>query len=75
MFKPFPGSHPPIGVLFLQVHPFFPDPLHILHWLLHPRRGGEQDAGGRFASDGAQQPLLLVSGFCPLGTGEGVKRE
>ena len=61
-FTLFPGWHRrPAPCFPLQVHPFFPDPVYIFHWLLHPRRRGEQDAGGCLASDGAQQPLLLVS--------------
>lgn len=55
----------------MQVHPFFPDTVYIFHRLLHPCGRGEQDASACLASDGAQQPLLLVSGFCPLWVGEG----
>uniref|UniRef100_A0A7M4DX51 CLN6 transmembrane ER protein n=1 Tax=Crocodylus porosus TaxID=8502 RepID=A0A7M4DX51_CROPO len=48
--------------LLLKVHPFLPDPVHLLHRLLHPRPGGEQDAPGRPAARRTQQPLLLVPG-------------
>ncbi|XP_039933686.2 translation initiation factor IF-2 isoform X2 [Hirundo rustica] len=50
------------------VHPVFPDPLHLLHRLLHARGGAERDrerdrdAPGRPAPGGTQQPLLLVPG-------------
>lgn len=72
----FLGSHHQSVCCFcLQVHPLFPDPIYIFHRLLHPCGRGEQDASAGLASDGAQQPLLLVSGFCPLSVGKGQRQD